>query len=146
MSIFVTVNYPFATETFNFSKRQGKLHGNLNSKELFPFLEENYGITVPDTFPKQLLEAHYRTYKTAFSIPAITIHSIVSACNEWEKYLSEKNDYISLFCHELISMAEIHTSVFSVYFSEQAGFKLIDKPLPSYALIVNRSGNVRELR
>ena len=135
----------FAQEAFSRPSRV-KIYGDLDINGLFEFLGENYSIKVPDGFPEHLMNAHSKCSEADFLIPARTVDALVSVCDEWKQYLSEQSDYLSLFCHELLSMVRTHVSVFSVYFLERAGFQLINKPVSSYALIVSQNGGIREMR
>ena len=141
-NIFYT---PHARKSFNRLSQNTSLQGNLDLKQLFKFLEKEHGICVPKDFPDYLLEVHAQSSNAEFVIPARTVDSIVLACNEWKQYLRNKNDFVPLFCNELVSMVKTHGSVFSVYFSELAGFQLVNKPDPSYAIIVSKNGVIREM-
>lgn len=136
----------FASEPFKTSQEQRNLDKQ-NVAELLNNLKEVYHIKVPDKFVNRLLEAHFCTSSAPFYMSDNTINSIFEACSKWKTYLKNPADFDSLVCNELIYMEIAHCSVLSAYFIEKAGIELVDKrPSPSYALIVSRNGDVKEIR
>lgn len=135
----------FATEPHNPSIQQRK-SSKLSAESIVRYIQEHHCINVPDDFVIELLSAHFNVSAAPFTMHHSAVDGIISACTEWKQYLSDQTDFDRLVCHELISMAKSHTSILSVYFIENAGFRLVEtKPVPSYALIVDRDGEVREI-
>lgn len=138
---------PFATETHNSSIPQGRSSSRHTAESIVKYLRDYKNINVPDDFVIELLSAHLNVSAAPFTMHHSAVDGIISACTEWKQYLSDQTDFDRLVCYELISMARSHASVFSVHFTEKAGFRLLQtKPAPSYALIVYRDGEVNEVR
>lgn len=140
----------FATEAYDQPKPvKQQQSGLLSANEIVHYLEEHYSFKdVPDDLAHKLSAAHNFSYITPLRMSTAAIDGIVLACREWAKYLSNPKDFDRLVFHELVTMAKCHTSVLSSYFTESvAGFKLTEsKPGLSYALIVDRVGNVKAVR
>lgn len=137
---------PFATETHNSSIPQRRSSSRLTAESIVKYLQDNKNINVPDDFETQLLQAHFNVSDAPFSMNWSAIDAIISEGKKWCRYLSNQEDFDQLVCYELISMARSHASVFSVHFTESAGLRLLGtKPAPSYALIVYRDGEVKEV-
>lgn len=135
-----------ASEPFNLSQ-QKRSKDKRAVLELLKYVNGVHCINVPDDFATQLLEAHFIVSESPFNMHEETVDGIIRACKKWRQYLSDQTDFDRLVCHELISMATSHAAVLSVYFTEKAGFNLVEnKPVPSYAIIVNHNGDVSELR
>ena len=138
---------PFATETHNSSIPQGRSSSRLTAESIVQYLQDYKNINVPDDFATKLLEVHYIVSCNPFTMKLSAIDAIISESKKWCRYLRNQEDFDQLVCYELISMARSHASVFSVHFTEKAGFRLLQtKPAPSYALIVYRDGEVKEVR
>jgi len=147
MVSFCRPTLPFATELSPppIPRKSGK--NKLSITSLQKFLKEEHGIILSYDFIEELRAAHHQHSDTNFFIPSQTLDSIIYVCRYWEQFLSNKSDFNNLLCRELISMAKVHASVFSVYFIEKAGFELVaEKPAISYAIIINSNGNCHELR
>lgn len=136
---------PFATETHNSSIPQGSSSSRLTAELIVRYLGSK-NINVPDDFATKLLEVHYIVSGNPFTMNLSAIDAIISESQKWCRYLRNQEDFDPLVCYELISMARSHASVFSVHFTEKAGFRLLPtRPAPSYALIVYRDGEVKEV-
>ena len=112
------------------------------------YLDLVYGIHVVPEFSEKLKEAHkqyHSSYKIDISFKLVD--AIISSCDMWHFYLASKEDYDSLVCQEIFSMARIHTSVISGRnIQEVQGVKL-RKPVPySRVTIVKENGSFQLIK
>lgn len=144
----------FAGEPSDDKENWGKL--NLNVGRIIKCIRKN-GTTVDEKqFTKKLMEnyfansgfsSEYMPSITPFYISEETVDSIVESAKKWRRYLQNSADFEGLLISQLTSMLCCHVAVFSVYFCEKYGFKMVEeRPDPSYAIIIDRDGNVKEMR
>ena len=89
----------------------------VNAHYIVDYLRTVRGIEVLEDFPLQLVTIHQQNYSNEFNISTRTIDAIVDACEIFSEYVYDMNE---LICHEIISMAKIHTCVLSKkHFSKQ---------------------------
>lgn len=149
-NMYDAVSYPrFAVESVATSTQspEQRRRGTTSVNRFIQYIEEKHSINVPTGFKRQLMEAISLTSASPMLyMPSDTVDNIVDVCGKWKQYLVNQSDFDRLVCHELLQMVMSHVSVFSVYFIEKAGFELVpEKPGSSYAVIVSRDGDVREV-
>lgn len=129
-------------------KRLSKVHGLILSSEFKRKLIEDTLNKSPDV---EGWDDEWNGWenkpKKKFDMSEGALYSIVEQCFKWRKYLQEPDDFEVLLQTALSSMMKCHTTVFSTYFCEKDGLKLKDlKPAPSYAIIIDCNGRVKEIR
>lgn len=99
----------------DFSHRADR--SRVNAHCITEYLKTVRGIEVFEDFPVQLLSTHQQNYGNVFYISTRTIDAIVDTCELISEYVYDINE---LICHEILSMAKIHTCVISKkYLSNQ---------------------------
>ena len=128
---------------------------NSNVEKIIKRLRKNGIIVNEEKFAKELMESYVSNPRVAseympssdlFYMGSLTVDSIAEAAKKWREYLQDPEDFESLLRTEIVSMLCCHASVFSVYFCEKNGFKMVEaRPSPSYSIIIDREGNVKDV-
>lgn len=161
MSAFIKTE-PFASEAFRETgiskkdaadldwivKRLSKVHGLILSSEFKRKLIED---TLNKSSDVEGWNDEWNEWekkpKKKFDMSASALDSTVEQCSKWRKYLQNPDDFEVLLQTALSSMMKCKTTVLSTYFCEKDGLKLKDlKPAPSYAIIIDCNGIVKEIR
>ena len=115
------------------------------AQRISAYLEQVHGISLPDGFPQQLLDAHLKFHRfRSFYMNYKHVDSIVTACEIWKDYISA-DQFSRLVCGEVISFATIHTSVIQASKIESVqGIKLVTTLDFRFGTIVYKNGNVAQ--
>ena len=113
------------------------------ARRISRYLEQVHDIELSEGFVQNLLNAHCKFNRHhPFYMDYRHVDSVVTACEFWKDYISP-DQFSNLVCGEIISFAEIHTSVIQAPKIESVqGIKLVSPLDFRFGTIVSKSGEV----
>lgn len=124
-------------------------HCIIGWKKISAYLDKTYNIQIDDDFGEVLLQVRKLVKNDGkVSFYPHAINSIYNVSRIWQKYLVNPEQFEHLMRYGLFSITQTHSAIFSNYFLKKEGFEFVDIGLPenSYAILINRYGDVKEIR